>query len=101
MKSQEQDQRLSGRLAEWQVAPKRDASFRTAVWSRIESARHAASWTGYARAHAAGLAGAMAVALIFGGWVGREQARSRVAADRAEIARAYVQALDARAMQMP
>ena len=101
MKSHREDERLSQTLAEWRIAPTREASFRTAVWARIESARRAASWTGYARAHAVTLAGAMAVALVFGGWVGREQARSRVAADRAEIARAYVRALDARTMQLP
>lgn len=101
MKSLEADKRLSQALADWRVDPTRDSGFRTAVWARIAAVQRAASWSSYARAHALRLAGAMAVALVLGGWVGREQARSRVEADRAEIARAYVQALDARTMQMP
>jgi hypothetical protein len=101
MKSPESDEMLARALADWRVVPRRDAAFRAAVWARIEVARRAPSWTGYARAHAALLTGAMAAAVVLGGWVGREQARSRVAADRAEIANAYVQSLDARAMRMP
>lgn len=101
MKSEESDEMLSRALADWHVVPRRDAAFRTAVWARIEGAQAAPSWTGYARAHGALLAGAMAVALVLGGWAGREQAQARVAADRAQIATAYVQSLDARAMRMP
>jgi hypothetical protein len=101
MNSFEGDERLSQTLAEWRIAPRRDPTFRTGVWARITAARNAASWTSYARAHTVTLASAMALALLVGGWVGREQARSRVAADRAELAQIYVQALDARTMQMP
>ena len=101
MKSPESDEMLSRALADWRVVPRRDATFRAAVWTRIEGARRAPSWTGYARAHVALLAGAMAAALVLGGWAGRERAQARVAADRAEIATAYVQSLDARTMRMP
>ena len=99
MKSPEEDGSLTRALADWRVAPRRDPQFRTAVWARIEAARSAPSWNGYARRHAPALAGALAVALVLGAWVGREQARARVAADRDVIARAYVQALDARTMR--
>ena len=101
MKSPESDEMLSRALADWRVVPRRDATFRTAVWARIEGAEKAASWTGYARAHVALLTGAMATAVVLGGGGGREQAQARVAADRAEIATAYVQSLDARTMRMP
>lgn len=97
----EAEDQLTKTLANWVVAPRRDPAFRASVWSRIEALPRPTSWPGYARAHAGVLAGAMAVALVIGGWVGREQARSRVEADRMEIVAAYVQALDARSMTMP
>lgn len=55
----------------------------------------------YLRAHTSLAAGALAIALVLGGLAGRTQARERVSHDRTELARAYVQALDARAMSMP
>jgi hypothetical protein len=42
----------------------------------------------------------LAVALGLGAWTGREQARGRVAVERAEILQNYVSGLDARAMAM-
>ena len=101
MKKAETNDSLSRALAGWRVAPGRNAEFRAAVWARIEAARSAVSWPGYARAHAAVLAGAMALAIIGGGWAGTERAQARVAAERAEIVNAYVQSLDARTMTMP
>jgi hypothetical protein len=101
MESHDSDQIISRALEQWRVTPRSNPSFRAAVWSRIEAVRGDLSWSGYARAHAAVLGGALALALALGGWVGRETARSRVDADRAEIASAYVQALDARLMTMP
>lgn len=101
MNSPEKDEALSSALRDWRLDPPRDPQFRAAVWARIEASRRGLPWLGYARAHATMLVGALAVALAVGGWVGREQARARVAADRAQIASAYVQALDARAMAMP
>lgn len=98
MKSPEQNDGLSEVLADWRLTPRRDANFRAAVWARIGAARQALSWTGYARAHLPALAGAVALALLLGGLAGRGQARAVVEADRAEIARAYIQTLDARAM---
>jgi hypothetical protein len=92
---------VSRTLGDWEVRPQRDPGFRSAVWARIERVKARRSWTGYARSHAAVLAGALAVALAVGGWVGRERAQARVAADRAQIASAYVQALDARTMSLP
>jgi len=89
---------LSRLLAVWRVAPRKDPQFRPAVFARLSAARPALPWRAYARLHAAALGGALAVALIAGAWVGRNQARTRVAADRDAIAREYVQALDARAM---
>jgi hypothetical protein len=93
------DESLSRTLADWRVTPRRDPQFRTAVWARIEAARRALTWTGYLRRHAPAMAAALAVAVVLGAWIGREQARARVEADRNEIASAYVQALDARTMR--
>lgn len=101
MNSPESNDFLSRTLADWRVAPRRNPQFRTAVWARIDAARGAVSWPGYARAHAAVLAGALALAVLAGGWVGTERAQARVAAERAEMVTAYVQSLDARAMTMP
>ena len=70
MKSLEPDERLARALAEWRVTPRRDALFRASVWARIEATRRTSSWMGYARAHAVGLASAMALALVLGGWAG-------------------------------
>ncbi|HWL16110.1 MAG TPA: hypothetical protein VNR00_10930 [Opitutus sp.] len=101
MKSPESNEPLSRALADWRVQPARNPGFRAAVWARIEAAGVPASWTDYARRHAAMVTGALLVALVLGGWAGREQARSQVAAERAEIADLYVQSLDAREMSMP
>jgi hypothetical protein len=89
---------LARLLQAWHVAPPKDPQFRPGVWARIEAARAALPWPAYVRLHAAALAGVLAVALVAGAWIGRAEARSRVAADRDTIAREYVQALDARAM---
>jgi hypothetical protein len=101
MNSPHSQSELSRILAEWTVAPPRDPQFRAGVWQRLQRARRPVSWTGYARNHVSMLAGATAIALVLGAWVGREQARSRVAAERAQIVAAYVESLDARAMRMP
>lgn len=100
MNSPETNDFLSRALADWRVAPPRNPQFRAAVRGRIEAARAVVSWPGYARAHAVVVAGALGLAVLVGGWVGREQAQARVAAKRAEMATAYVQSLDARAMTM-
>ena len=92
---------LSRVLPDWRVAPRRNPHFRTAVWARITAESETVSWPGYLRAHVALLAGALALALVLGAWVGREGAQARLAADRAVIADAYVQSLDARTMRMP
>jgi hypothetical protein len=92
---------LSRILADWRVTPPRDPHFRTAVWSRLEAARRPSSWPAFARAHRPVLTGALAAALVIGAWAGREQARARVDHERDGIARAYVQSLDARVMQLP
>ncbi len=101
MNPSEMNDPLSRTLADWRVVPRRDPGFRAAVSRRIAPATAGSSWRGYARAHASALAGALAVAVVLGAWVGRQQARSRVDADRAQIVRAYVRALDARAMATP
>ena len=99
-RTESNDQDLSRTLADWQLAPTHDAQFRARVWQRIGSER-SGSWMEYARLHAPALTGALVMALLVGGWLGREQARERVSADRAHIVAAYVEALDARAMRMP
>lgn len=98
MNTPQEDGSLSRLLAAWRLAPRKNPQFRTGVWSRLAAARAALPWPTYLRLHAAALAGALAVALVIGGWVGCEQAKARVAADRDAIAKEYVQALDARAM---
>ena len=86
----------------WPLTPSRDPDFRVNVWRRIGASRSAGgAWPVWARAHAAILAGVLAVAVVAGGWIGRERARAEVAADRNAIASAYVQSLDARLMRMP
>lgn len=101
MTSDESDPDLSRTLADWRLTPPRAPSFRTDVWARIAAARRSPAWPTFARAHLAGLAGALAVAVAVGAWAGRVEARSRVAASRDAIARSYVTSLDARAMRLP
>jgi hypothetical protein len=101
MNSSDNNDAVARALQDWQLAPARDPQFRAAVWARIEAVQHGVPWARYVRAHTAMLAGALVLALAVGGWIGRTKARSRVAADRAAIASAYVQALDARAMATP
>ncbi len=92
---------LSRTLADWQVQPPRSPQFRAAVWARLEQVRRPTDWPAFARAHARALGGALALALVIGAWVGREQARARVEEDRALIASAYVHDMDARLMRLP
>jgi hypothetical protein len=92
---------ISRLLAGWHLRPTRDPNFRTSVWARIARRQSAPTFGMYLRAHTSLAAGALAIALVLGGLAGRTQARERVSHDRAELARAYVQALDARAMSMP
>jgi hypothetical protein len=101
MSSSNPNESLARTLAEWRVAPSRNPQFRTDVWARIEAARHAPSWTGYVRAHGALVAGALMLALVLGGWTGRERARERDAAARAALVTEYVHGLDARWMRLP
>ena len=101
MRSLHPDETLSRALADWRVAPRRNPQFRTAVWARIEAARRAPSWTGYARAHGALVASALVVAVVLGAWTGRVQARERDAAARAAVVADYVHGLDARWMRLP
>ena len=96
-----EEQKLDGVLAAWDVAPGRDPQFRAAVWAKIEAARVGRTWFEYARSHVALTTGLAAVALVAGGWIGREKAQTRVAADRAALAENYVRSLDARTMRMP
>ena len=97
----ETNDKLSGALADWRLAPRRNPQFRTEVWARLEKARRAPSWPGYVRDHAALVAGALAVAVVIGALTGRAQARARAEADSNRIADSYVRALDARAMRLP
>jgi hypothetical protein len=100
MSSPDPHESLSRVLSHWRVIPARQPDFRTGVWARLAAARPA-SWTAFARGHPAMVAGALAVAVIFGAMAGRDQARMRVAADNDRIARSYVESLDARLMRMP
>lgn len=101
MNPPEPDDSLTRALAGWRVAPRRDPQFRTQVWARLESARRAPSWSGYVRAHATLVAGALALAVVVGALTGRERARARTEADSSRLADSYVRALDARTMRLP
>lgn len=101
MNPSKSDDPLSVTLADWRVAPPRDPQFRAAVWGRIEGKRGAPTWSVYLRAHAALVAGALAVAVVAGSLLGRGEARARVEAERTAMVNDYVQSLDARAMRMP
>ena len=91
---------LSCALAAWRVDPRRNPQFRAEVWARLRSPGTALSWGAYARRHAPAVLGAVALAVLAGGFFGREQARARAASESASLAAAYVQGLDARAMTM-
>ena len=92
---------LGSDLATWRVQPRRNPAFRQRVWEKIGAARRPATWPAYVRQHAAMVAAVMVLALSLGAVVGRDQARTRVAADSRAMADAYVQSLDARNMRMP
>ena len=92
---------LSRTLAAWRVQPARNPQFRGEVWARIGAVGAAVPWGAYARRRSPALLSAIALAVLVGGFLGREQARTRAAAESARLAAAYVQGLDARAMRMP
>jgi hypothetical protein len=88
-------------LATWQVQPPRNPQFRAAVRERIAVAGPRVGWPQYVRAHAAGVAGAVALAVVIGAAGGWAKARAQVDADSRQIASSYVYSLDARNMRMP
>ena len=92
---------LARALADWRVVAPRHPQFRSAVWARIEGARRVPTWSSYVRGHATLVAGALALAVVFGAVTGRGQARARVEAESRQLAASYVEALDARTMRMP
>jgi hypothetical protein len=94
------DSDLSQALAAWRLAPRRDPGFRAAVRTRL-AAPGGLGWGAYLRLHAGPVAAACALAVVAGGWLGHAQARARDAADRDQLAEAYVRALDARALTAP
>jgi hypothetical protein len=101
MKPSESDPLLTSALRDWEISPRRNPGFRAAVWTRIGASPAARSWRGYFRTHAGWISGALALALVLGAWTGSRQAKARESAERVAMARRYVQALDARTMQMP
>jgi hypothetical protein len=102
MASPQAEDSFSRTLQSWHVAVARNPRFRADVWQRIEGNTGVSlPWTAYVRTHVRVVVGALAVAVLLGAVVGREQARARVASDSTKMAVAYVQALDARRMHMP
>ncbi len=89
---------LSRALAGWRVAPQRNPQFRARVQARLAVGDAELPWSTYARRHLAGVAGALAIALVLGALGGQEIAQARAAAQSARLATTYVQGLDARAM---
>lgn len=83
-------------LASWRLQVRRDPDFRAAVRARIAAGPEALPWVGFVRQHAAWVGGALAVAVVAGALSGHGRARSEVAAERARLAAAYVDGLDAR-----
>ena len=71
------------------------------MWRRIDARRNSQPWLALARGHPAILATLIVVATAAGGWGGAEFARARVETQTAAMADSYVQALDARQMNMP
>jgi hypothetical protein len=100
MDSTQTSDSLSRALASWRVAAPRNPQFRTAVWARIGEGAVAQPWAVYARRHAAVVGGALTLAIAVGAFGGHGWARAQAAADSAQLATAYVQGLDARAMRM-
>jgi anti-sigma factor RsiW len=92
---------LSSLLAVWRVNPALNPAFRAAVRSKLDADESTQSWLGFARRHAAFVAGLMVLASAAGAWGGQASARMRVAEARERLASAYVQSLDARAMSRP
>jgi hypothetical protein len=101
MDSPKEPDPISTILSAWRVTPRRSREFRREVWARIGAKSSATPWRVFARQHMAAVAGAMAFALVLGALSGHESAQSRLAVERARMAAAYVQGLDARVMQMP
>src|SRR6187401_1431792 len=101
MEPSKESDSLSTTLAAWQMTVPRNPQFRQRVWARLGSGGGNVPWSVFARQHFAMISGALAIALAVGALTGHERARSRVAAESAKLATAYVQGLDARTMQMP
>jgi hypothetical protein len=101
MDSPKETDSLSTTLAAWRVAAPRHPQFRQQVWARLGGGGGPVPWSVFARQHLAMVGGALALALAVGAFTGHERARSRVAAESARMAAAYVQGLDARTMPMP
>lgn len=101
MPSPEPPDSLSATLRAWRLRPHRHPQFRPGVWARIAAARRAESWAGYVRVHARAVVAGLTLAVLAGALAGRQEARLRVAESSAQLAKAYVTAHDARAMQMP
>lgn len=92
---------LSRALAAWRLRPEANPDFRANVWARIARESRPPTWAGYLRANGALVAGALALAVLFGAWTGREQARERAARAKAALVAEYVHGLDARWMRSP
>src|SRR4051812_25706412 len=101
MKVPESNDHLEAAMADWQVSPPRDTQFRAHVWRRIEAAKASASWPRYVHAHRAAVVGGIAAAVVLGAITGRDHAKARAELERSTLATNYVQALDARTMNMP
>lgn len=100
MKAPHSSDSLSRVLKDWRVVPPRSPQFRADVWARIGAEPAALPWGTYARRHLGAVAGALALAVAVGALGGHERAQARAAAESAQLAAAYVQGLDARAMVM-
>ena len=95
MKPPEADDPLSQALATWRVEPTPDASFRPAVWQRLQGSAKD-SWAGYVRRHLAAWSAVAVVAVVAAGWAGASAGQARLKADRAAMVVAYLVELDPR-----
>jgi hypothetical protein len=100
MNSPESPDPLSQTLAAWRIRAPRDPGFRAIVRARLSGQAGALPWSVYARQHAAAIGATLALAILVGAAGGYGRARSRIAAESAQLAATYVQALDARTMVM-
>lgn len=93
------DNPISRELRAWRVAPRRNPTFRSETWARIEAHRAdlAVGWGHYLRRHGVAWVAVFVLTAIGAGWSGHAVGRQRNERDRDAILASYVAAIDVRA----